>query len=209
MAGLPPDVPVTVLGVSSNILVRDGGVKGVVVRLMRGFTGISVEGNEVVAGAGALDLNVALSARDHALAGLEFLSGIPGHDRWCAAHECRRLRGRPGAGPSCGRGGRSCGQGPHGADRRHGLPLSPQRRAVGLDFHLGTFAWDARRPACHRPPHCRDRHGPHGFPAAQPHRRFDLRQSAGPARLGADRRGRVPRSAHRRGAGVPRSIATS
>jgi UDP-N-acetylmuramate dehydrogenase len=78
MAGLPPDVPVTVLGVSSNILVRDGGVKGVVVRLMRGFTGISVEGNEVVAGAGALDLNVALSARDHALAGLEFLSGIPG-----------------------------------------------------------------------------------------------------------------------------------
>lgn len=78
MAGLPSDVPVTVLGVSSNILVRDGGVKGVVVRLMRGFTGISVDGNEVVAGAGALDLNVALSARDHALAGLEFLSGIPG-----------------------------------------------------------------------------------------------------------------------------------
>jgi len=78
MAGLPSDVPVTVLGVSSNILVRDGGVKGVVIRLLRGFTGISVDGNEVVAGAGALDLNVALSARDHALAGLEFLSGIPG-----------------------------------------------------------------------------------------------------------------------------------
>ncbi|MDB5490035.1 MAG: murB, partial [Reyranella sp.] len=78
MAGLPPDVPVTVLGVSSNILVRDGGVKGVVIRLLRGFTDISVEGHEVVAGAGALDLNVALTARDHALAGLEFLSGIPG-----------------------------------------------------------------------------------------------------------------------------------
>ena len=78
MAGLPPDVPVTVLGVSSNILVRDGGVKGVVIRLLRGFTGISVEGHEIVAGAGALDLNVALTARDHALAGLEFLSGIPG-----------------------------------------------------------------------------------------------------------------------------------
>lgn len=78
MAGLPSDVPVTVLGVSSNILVRDGGVKGVVIRLLRGFTDISVEGHEVVAGAGALDLNVALTARDHALAGLEFLSGIPG-----------------------------------------------------------------------------------------------------------------------------------
>ncbi|WP_296322084.1 UDP-N-acetylmuramate dehydrogenase [Reyranella sp.] len=78
MAGLPPDVPVTVLGVGSNILVRDGGVKGVVIRLLRGFTGISVEGHEIVAGAGALDLNVALTARDHALAGLEFMSGIPG-----------------------------------------------------------------------------------------------------------------------------------
>ena len=78
MAGLPSDVPVTVLGVSSNILVRDGGVKGVVIRLLRGFTGISVDGHDLVAGAGALDLNVALTARDHALAGLEFLSGIPG-----------------------------------------------------------------------------------------------------------------------------------
>ncbi len=75
---LPGDVPVTVLGVGSNLLVRDGGIKGVVVRLMRGFTGISVEGHEVVAGAGALDLNVALTSRDHALAGLEVLSGIPG-----------------------------------------------------------------------------------------------------------------------------------
>lgn len=78
MAGLPSDVPVTVLGVGSNILVRDGGVMGVVIRLLRGFTGIAVDGHEVVAGAGAPDLNVALTARDHALAGLEFLSGIPG-----------------------------------------------------------------------------------------------------------------------------------
>lgn len=78
MAAVPPDVPVRVLGVGSNILVRDGGVKGVVIRLLRGFTGISVEDHEIVAGAGALDLNVALTARDHGLAGLEFLSGIPG-----------------------------------------------------------------------------------------------------------------------------------
>jgi UDP-N-acetylmuramate dehydrogenase len=74
----PADVPVTVLGVGSNLLVRDGGIRGVVVRLMRGFTGIAVEGTEVVAGAGALSLNVALTARDHGLAGLEYLSGIPG-----------------------------------------------------------------------------------------------------------------------------------
>ncbi len=78
LAALPADVAVTVLGVGSNLLVRDGGVRGVVIRLMRGFTGITVEGNELVSGAGAPDLNVALTARDHALAGLEFLSGIPG-----------------------------------------------------------------------------------------------------------------------------------
>lgn len=78
LKALPRDVQVTVLGVGSNLLVRDGGVKGVVVRLMRGFTGIAVEGNELLAGAGAPDLNVALTARDHALAGLEFLRGIPG-----------------------------------------------------------------------------------------------------------------------------------
>ncbi len=78
LAALPADVAVTTLGVGSNLLVRDGGVKGVVVRLMRGFTAVVVEGHEVTSGAGALDLNVALTARDHALAGLEFLSGIPG-----------------------------------------------------------------------------------------------------------------------------------
>ena len=78
LAALAADVRVTVLGVGSNVLVRDGGIRGVVIRLMRGFTGITVEGNEVIAGAGAPDLNVALTARDHALAGLEFLSGIPG-----------------------------------------------------------------------------------------------------------------------------------
>jgi UDP-N-acetylmuramate dehydrogenase len=78
LKALPRDVCVTVLGVGSNLLVRDGGVKGVVIRLMRGFTGIAVEGHELLAGAGAPDLNVALTAREHALTGLEFLSGIPG-----------------------------------------------------------------------------------------------------------------------------------
>ncbi len=78
LAGTPDDIPVTVLGVASNLLVRDGGIPGVVIRLLRGFTGIRVEGEQVLAGAGALDLNVALTARDHGLAGLEFLSGVPG-----------------------------------------------------------------------------------------------------------------------------------
>ncbi|MGE0153990.1 MAG: UDP-N-acetylmuramate dehydrogenase [Reyranellaceae bacterium] len=74
----PRDVPVSVLGVGSNLLVRDGGVRGVVVRLGRGFVDIQVRDDRVHAGAGALDLSVALTARDHGLAGLEFLSGVPG-----------------------------------------------------------------------------------------------------------------------------------
>lgn len=78
LAAKPADVPVTVLGVGSNLLVRDGGVPGVVIRLGRGFAGIDADGERVVAGAGALDLNVAVVARDAGLAGLEFLSGIPG-----------------------------------------------------------------------------------------------------------------------------------
>lgn len=78
LAGTPPDVPLTVIGVGSNLLIRDGGVPGVVIRLGRGFVDIRAEGDTVIVGAGALDLNVALVARDAAIAGLEFLSGIPG-----------------------------------------------------------------------------------------------------------------------------------
>jgi UDP-N-acetylmuramate dehydrogenase len=78
LAGLPPEVPVTVIGVGSNLLVRDGGVPGVVLRLGKGFAGISTEGLEVRAGAAALDLNIALTAAEAGIAGLEFLSGVPG-----------------------------------------------------------------------------------------------------------------------------------
>ena len=74
----PDDVPVTVIGVGSNLLVRDGGIEGVVIRLGRGFTDIRATDTAISAGAGALDLNVALSARDAGIGGLEFLSGIPG-----------------------------------------------------------------------------------------------------------------------------------
>jgi len=78
LAGKPADVPVTVIGVASNLLVRDGGVPGVVVRLGGAFAHVEAEGDLVRAGAGALDANVALIARDAGLGGLEFLSGIPG-----------------------------------------------------------------------------------------------------------------------------------
>jgi UDP-N-acetylmuramate dehydrogenase len=78
LSDLPRDLPVTVIGVGSNLLVRDGGIPGVVIRLGRGFAEIACDGDGVAAGAGALDLNVALSAADAGIGGLEFLSGIPG-----------------------------------------------------------------------------------------------------------------------------------
>src|SRR5581483_11573549 len=76
LAALPRDVPVTTIGVGSNLLVRDGGIGGVVVRLGRGFAAIEATPETVEAGAGALDLNVALTAAKAGVAGLEFLSGI-------------------------------------------------------------------------------------------------------------------------------------
>ncbi len=78
----PDDLPVTVLGVGSNVLVRDGGIAGVVIRLRQGFRGFSVswDGDRalVAVGAGALDVTVARAARDAGVAGLAFLSGVPG-----------------------------------------------------------------------------------------------------------------------------------
>lgn len=74
----PADVPVTVIGVASNLLVRDGGVPGVVLRLGRGFAQIEPEGNALLCGGGALDRNVATVAKQAGLGGLEFLAGVPG-----------------------------------------------------------------------------------------------------------------------------------
>ena len=75
---LPADIPVTVIGVASNLLIRDGGIPGVVVRLRHGFTDIAATAGSIRAGAGALDINIARFARNKARAGLEFLSGVPG-----------------------------------------------------------------------------------------------------------------------------------
>jgi len=78
LAARPEGVPVTTIGVGSNLLVRDGGVPGVVIRLGRSFAEITVEDDRVRTGAAALDLNVARVAAEAGIAGLEFLSGIPG-----------------------------------------------------------------------------------------------------------------------------------
>lgn len=78
MNGKPADVPVTIIGLASNLLVRDGGIPGVTIKLGRAFNTIEVDGTTVRCGGSAVDASVATSARDHGVAGLEFLTGIPG-----------------------------------------------------------------------------------------------------------------------------------
>ena len=79
LRNLPADIPVNVIGAGSNLIVRDGGVPGVVVRLGRGFNEIGSEDNHrVAAGSAVLDVMVARAAQKAGIAGLAFLSGIPG-----------------------------------------------------------------------------------------------------------------------------------
>lgn len=79
LTACPADVPVLVIGLGSNLLVRDGGVRGVVIRLGKAFQGIAVEdGSRIRAGAGAADVKVARAAAEAGIAGLSFLRGIPG-----------------------------------------------------------------------------------------------------------------------------------
>lgn len=78
LAGLDMAVPVLPVGVGSNLIVRDGGVPGVVVRLPKSFAVVAIEDGRVRAGGGAMGITVASAARDAGIAGLEFLRGIPG-----------------------------------------------------------------------------------------------------------------------------------
>ena len=79
LAALDPDVPVTPIGVGSNILVRDGGIEGVVIRLGRGFSAVEPRGHgRILAGAAAPDAVLAREAARAGIAGLEFYRGVPG-----------------------------------------------------------------------------------------------------------------------------------
>ena len=79
LAQLPDEIPVAVIGLGSNLIVRDGGVPGVVIRLGRGFGAIATEpGERVRVGAAVPDVKVARAAQEAGIAGLAFLRGIPG-----------------------------------------------------------------------------------------------------------------------------------
>ena len=78
LRNLPEEIPVTVIGAGSNLIVRDGGVMGAVIRLGRGFNDVKVEDHRITAGTAMLDVMVARAAQPAGVAGLAFLSGIPG-----------------------------------------------------------------------------------------------------------------------------------
>ena len=78
LRNLPPEIPTVAIGAGSNLIVRDGGVPGVVIRLGRGFNDAKVEGDRVTAGTAMLDVMVARAAQTAGIAGLAFFSGIPG-----------------------------------------------------------------------------------------------------------------------------------
>ena len=145
----PREIPVTVIGLGSNLIVRDGGIEGVVIRLGRGFNEIKVEpGHRVRAGAAAPDLRVAKAAQDAAITGLAFLSGIPG-----AIGGALRMNGGAYGGETKdilveARGVDRAGNVRTYSECRHGLHLSPLRRARGRDLHRSAVC--RARPATRR-----------------------------------------------------------
>ncbi len=78
LKNLPAKIAVTVIGLGSNLIVRDGGVAGAVIRLGRGFNEIAIEDTRIRAGAAVPDVKIARSAHEAGIAGLSFLRGIPG-----------------------------------------------------------------------------------------------------------------------------------
>ena len=208
LAHLPGELAVYVVGVGSNLIVRDGGMPGVVIRLgPRGFGETSAEGDIVSAGTAALDKRVAEIAASANLSGLEFFFGIPG----TVGGALRMNAGANGAetrdvlieATGIGRDGRKLQFG-H-ADMKFAY------RNSGVDasviFHLGALSRDHRRARCHSRADERGAEPPRNR-AADPRkdRRLDLQESARPQCLEADRRRRLPRLARRRRAGVGNAL---
>jgi len=78
LAHTPATIPLTVISIASNLLIRDGGIAGVVIKLGPQFAAVQCKDTQVTAGAAALDMNVAKAAAQAGIGGLEFMSGIPG-----------------------------------------------------------------------------------------------------------------------------------
>ena len=186
---LDPRVPVMALGLGSNLIVRDGGVPGVVVRLGKAFSQIDlVDETTLRCGGGASGILVSSTARDHGIAGLEFLRGIPG-----TVGGFVRMNG-----------------GAYGREVGDILVLARlvQRSGEILEWPLEKLGYTYRHSEVPEGAVVVEAvlRGSPGDPnaigaemdaiarareeiaaPAQPHRRLDLQESAGPQGLGADR----------------------
>ena len=147
LAHLPAEIPVTVVGLGSNLIVRDGGVPGVVIRLGRGFTEIKVEGARIRAGTAVPDVRVARAAQEAGLRGARLHARHSRRDRRRAAHERRRLWPRDQGCADRGARRRSRRQGARLRERRDALHLSPLRRARGHHLHRGAVPGTPGDPA--------------------------------------------------------------
>ena len=186
---------VTVIGLGSNLIVRDGGVPGVVIRLGRGFSEIVIEGHNAARrrrgarrqsrarGAGSRHCRLVVHARHSR------------RHRRRAAHEWRRLWPRD---QGCAdRSARRRSAGPHSCleQCRHALHLPALRRAGRFHLHASLFAGEPGDPAAIAAEMDKITEVARGDAADQkPHRRLDVQESARPQSLAADRRRRLPRA---------------
>ena len=177
----------TVIGLGSNLIVRDGGVPGVVVRLGRGFSDIAVEGDRRVrAGAAVPDVRVARAAQEAGIAGLSFMRGIPG-----AVGGALRMNGGAYGGET-----KDVLIEARGVDRQGHVHVFTNAdmhftyRHCGVagrrHLHAGAVRGRAGRPGRDRRRDGQDHRVARGDAADQePHRRLDLQEPAGPARRGS------------------------
>ena len=208
LTSLPQELPVYVVGVGSNLIVRDGGMPGVVIRLSPArFGETSVDGDIVSAGTAALDKRVAETAAAANLSGLEFFFGIPG-----TIGGALRMNAGANGGETKDVLIEATGIGRDGTQAslhqcRHEIRLSQQRRRSVDHFYLRAISWVSRRAGSDP---CADERGakPSRDRAADPgkDRRLDLQESARQQRLETDRRRRLPRLARRRRAGVGNAL---
>ncbi len=205
LAHVPADLPVTVVGLGSNLLVRDGGIPGVVIRLGRGFAGIAVEaGHRIRAGAAVPDAKLARAAAEAGIAGLAFYRGIPGAiggalrmNAGAHGRETRDVLVEAQAVDRSGTHPPSCRSPTCSLTYRHsGVPAA-------FIFTEALFQGSAGEPAAILAEMEEVANLPRGQPADQgAHRRLHLQEPAGRQRLEAHRRRRLPRPHRRRRQGL-------
>jgi len=207
MAGKPADLPVSVIGVGSNLLIRDGGIPGVVIRLPSVFGRIEPVGDaRLKAGAAALDAAVARAAADAGIEGMEFLRGIPGTiggaltmNAGCYGRELKDIFVEAHAVDSRGRLV-TFAPSDMGFTYRHSRPEG----IVYVDVLLKGTPGDAEMIRARNE---RARRAAREHPAGEgQNRRLHLHQSAGAQGLATDRRSGLPRPRERRRAGFGEAL---